>query len=137
MSLSEDHQSLVEYIGRWCAERLPAEKYLILKDSYERTRHGLPPTIAGHRPDLVWLRTDGSFEVIGEAKTRNDLENAHTRRQLRGFLEILHVQEYGALVVAVPWGFDAVASSTLASIQRQAEIHERRWTVICPGPGST
>ena len=137
MSLSAEHQSLIEHIGQWCTKRLPADRHIVLTDSYERTRHGPPPKIGGHRPDLVWVRADGSFEVIGEAKTRNDIENDHTRRQLCGFLLALDAQGYGNLVLAVPWGFEAIAASTLVSLQRQAEIQERRWTVIYPCPTLT
>jgi hypothetical protein len=137
MSLSADHQALLEQIVQWCTARLPADNYIVLTDSFERTRHGPPPKIAGHRPDLVWVRADGSFEVIGEAKTRNDIDNDHTRRQLCGFLQTLDIQGYGKLVVAVPWGFEAVATSTLVSLQRQAEIQEKRWTVIYPCPTLT
>lgn len=62
-----------------------------------------PPKIGGHIPD-VYARVDMLRQaIIGEAKTRKDLENDHTMSQLQAFLAYCHGNPGTRLVLAVPW----------------------------------
>ena len=44
------------------------------------SRNNCPPIINGYKPDLYY-EFDGIL-IIGEAKTKNDLNNKHTKSQL-------------------------------------------------------
>jgi hypothetical protein len=62
-----------------------------------------PPNIGGHIPD-VYARVDLLRQIIiGEAKTRKDLENDHTMSQLQAFLAYCRGNPRARLVLAVPW----------------------------------
>lgn len=54
-----------------------------------------------------------TFHAIGEAKTAGDLENDHTRAQLRAYLRHLRLRG-GVLVMTVPWTVDATARGMIA-----------------------
>lgn len=134
MTLSNDHQSLIVLISEWCDEKDDSEMYLIMADNQSDGFSHLPPTIEGYRPDLVWIRSDGIFRYIGEAKTRNDIRSDHTRKQISSFLTALEEQDYGLLVVAVPWGLEGSANSLISSQQRRLGYESRRWQVISNAP---
>lgn len=109
-------------------------KYLVFIDDIAGGNGNLPPTIGGHRPDVAWVTLEGRFRYIGEAKTRNDVINAHTNSQLRAFMRVLHEQESGELVVAVPWGLEETMQSLLDTIQRQEGLKSCEWLVISDAP---
>jgi hypothetical protein len=62
-----------------------------------------PPMIEGFRPDLY--ATNGALQavLIGEAKTANDLETAHSREQYRAYARYLAASARSTLILAVPW----------------------------------
>lgn len=135
MTVTADHQYLVQLIAQWCNERGDCGAHLVITDDYSIGYSRLPPTISGFRPDLVWMNADGSFHFIGEAKTRGDLANDHTNKQFTAFLDLLYRQESGTLIVAVPWGMEGRARSLLNHVDRILGGPEiSRWTVISNAP---
>jgi hypothetical protein len=76
---------------------------VILSDCKNRlAADGLPPQLGEVRPDFYAREYDTARVVIGEAKIEGDLDNDHTYKQVRTYLEHLGLQEAGELVLAVP-----------------------------------
>jgi len=136
MTLSQNHQALVHSVEEWCEKQGDKNNHIVIVDAHSEGRINLPPVIGGYRPDLVWLNRSSEYCFIGEAKTKNDLRNDHTRKQLSSFLTILENQDGGMLVVAVPWGLEGAARSLISNLQRELRYSIRRWTVISNAPKS-
>jgi hypothetical protein len=78
-----------------------------------------PPKIGGHVPD-VYARIDMLRQaIIGEAKTRKDLENEHTMSQLRAYLSHCCSNPATRLVLAVPWDMRAFVNNLLNRLKAE------------------
>lgn len=78
-----------------------------------------PPKIGGHVPD-VYARIGMLHQaVIGEAKTRKDLENEHTMSQLRAYLSHCCTNPGTLLVLAVPWDMRAFVNNCLNRLKSE------------------
>lgn len=105
-SPSTTHQSLV----LWTIRKMQADGYVpvacdgkVTQLDCERKLH-VPPTFASFRPDACGVSpTTGAF-AFGEAKTPQDIDTAHTRRQLNVFSSISERRtgEVCRLYIAVP-----------------------------------
>jgi len=135
MTLSSLHQDLIGCISMWCKNYASAKDFLVFEESVGESARELPPAIDNYRPDVAWLRSTGAYEFIGEAKTANDLKSKHTRNQLTAFLSRLDAQNSGELILAVPWGHEAYATSMMRHLQTKLTISEKRWVVISNAPG--
>ena len=133
MTTSREHQTLVGIVQAWCESQDQEENHIILIDDMTHPGSPVPPAIGRYRPDLVWLRIDGTYRFIGEAKTDPDINNSHTRKQVSCYLEYLELQGSGTLVFAVPWRSKSVAISIIAEVQRSHGYQYRRWVVISDG----
>lgn len=134
MTVSGDHQELVTFMASWCVNQYPTESLVFLVDDVGTIGGTAPPKIRGFMPDVTCMTVSGFFEVIGEAKTRDDLATRHTRSQLKSFLETLRDQEGGRLLICVPWGSEGTAASILRHIQNNIDDSEKRWKVLSPAP---
>jgi hypothetical protein len=123
-------------VAEWCETQGNKSNHIVIIDAHSEGRTNLPPVIGGYRPDLVWLNRSSEYCFIGEAKTKNDLRNDHTRKQLSSFLTILEKQDRGMLVVAVPWGLEGSARALIRNLQRELRQLTKRWTVISNAPKS-
>jgi hypothetical protein len=88
---SREHQWLV----LWAARKMVQDGYIVVGlDGQVPRGEGMrrlpqPPVVAGVRPD-VWGYDPHTGEVaLGEAKSLDDVDNAHTRAQLRAFAATL------------------------------------------------
>lgn len=74
---------------------------LIFLDTPE-SRNDCPPIINGYKPDLYY-----QFEnvmIIGEAKTKNDLDNIHTKKQIETYILMCsNFKGESIFYLAVPW----------------------------------
>ena len=61
-----------------------------------------PPIFDHSRPDLYGKRPSDGFEIIGEAKTKGDLENTHTERQVSHYSSYVEHRD-AKLIIIVPW----------------------------------
>lgn len=77
-----------------------------------------PPRIEGFVPDVYALDAPVSVTILGEAKTEDDLETDHSRRQIRAFLSFLAQQEAGVLILAVPWQAGTTARNLVANMRQ-------------------
>ena len=94
-----DHHSLVTTVALAIEHQHPI--FTVLTDPKRHPADPLPPTISGHRPDVYAWDPDASLTIIAEAKTDNDIDNAHTYSQLQAFLGHLQRRRTGLLVLAV------------------------------------
>ncbi len=61
------------------------------------------------RPDVFGRRREPPGVIVGEAKTRWDIEVGHTQTQLVCYFDYLKEEVNGELWLAVPWaGLDAM-----------------------------
>jgi hypothetical protein len=109
-----DHHALVERTYRYFLARFPPDcGHAIFVDRPSTPRGEKPRTIFGFVPDVLAMDVPATFHAIGEAKTAFDLENDHTRAQLRAYLRHLRLRG-GVLVMTVPWTVDATARGMIA-----------------------
>jgi len=136
MSESSSHLSLVALLAHWiCANCLTGDPGLMLVDHPDFTRLSRPPKIHGYLPDVYVRDTRHSQLVIGEAKTRWDLQTKHTLDQLTAFLETRDSGLTTRLVLAVPWDMTRLARSILARICRDLDIPSNGHVVLDQLPG--
>jgi hypothetical protein len=82
-----------------------------------------PPKIQGFAPDLFAIDVPATKTIIGEGKTRQDLETDHSRRQIGAFLYFLSRQPRGILIIAVPWQILGATQRMMRSLQSETEFH--------------
>lgn len=134
MTLSFEHQNLVDLAIEWCASQEDQSNFLVFSDTLSEGKNEIPPTIGKFRPDLAWIDLRGKYRFIGEAKSKSDFRSLHTRKQLASFLDVLVEQGNGMLIVAVPWGLEGAANLLLSSICPKHKNGEELWTVISNAP---
>lgn len=104
MAESLQHMKLVKAILSYIAEEHREISYLaMLHDLPGLIRGEKPPRIGGFAPDVYAMDAPHTVTIIGEAKTQQDLETEHSRKQIRAFIEFLKDKEKGIFVLAVPW----------------------------------
>ena len=110
MGESQQHLALVDIVLRYAEWRLRGcSAVVVFADMPTVPRGERPPRVGGFVPDVFAIDVPTTVRIIGEAKTREDLERPHTDRQLTAFLECLGLLG-GTLVLAVPWDATAAAS---------------------------
>lgn len=115
MGLSNTHIELVRAIANWvivnCSEN---EHASILLDLPECASSNKPFTINGYTPDMY---IKSLRRILGEAKTRLDIETNHSRAQYSAYLNHLKQYENSIMVIAVPWFAVPQARSLINSIK--------------------
>lgn len=87
MAESKAHIDYVDFLQGYARERFPQIICdLIQHDSPEST-YPTPSLQGGARPDLYYKYAD--LIIIGEAKSREDFENKHTKRQIDAYIDEL------------------------------------------------
>lgn len=101
---------------------------VILADTSIFNSKDRPPIIEGHIPD-VYARVDKLQQtIIGEAKTRKDLENAHAMSQFKAYLSYCAANPRTRLVLAVPWDMRGFVHNLFNRLR--LEIETPKETVI-------
>jgi hypothetical protein len=115
MSESSTHASLVLALIEFAALELgPLADLAVRDDSVRPMRGERPPRINGHVPDLYATNVPTTATLIGEAKTRADLETERSQGQIAAFLEYLAHTPGSIFVLGVP-------PSTVATGRRLVE----------------
>lgn len=130
MSDSPQHLALVNSILALVRKDFPPTKFVVLSDlpgSIDK-----PPRINGFVPDVFAEDAPHTAVVIGEAKTVQDLQTAHSRLQIAAFLRFLAAQQNGVFVLAVPWTAKATARKIVELELRELEPQHVR-VVISDG----
>lgn len=124
MAESDKHLALVDVIiGHVETRYSNLTSLLVLNDKPGTPRAGKPPRLGGFVPDVYAADVPTTTVIVGEAKTARDLENDHTDRQLRAFIEHLKYTAHGSLLLAVPWRALAAARSLVTVARRTAAAH--------------
>jgi len=104
MSESVSHYKMVLSIKQWIINCFKdKEKLYVWCDTPEDRKSEVPCRIEGFIPDVYAKLINSSREIIGEAKTANDLDSKHTEKQLAAFLKLCSRNDGMILVLAVPW----------------------------------
>lgn len=121
MAESSKHSALVQiiidYIQRSYADN-PALG--IMHDLSSPLYAEKPNRIEGYVPDVYAFDAPFTTTIIGEAKTADDLETEHSRKQMTAFLSFLGKQKSGTFILAVPWQVKRRAASLVASLCQAA-----------------
>jgi hypothetical protein len=118
MPESATHADLVQAIVAYAARTLgPLSAIAVREDAVRPLRGERPPRIGGYTPDVHATDVPTTTTLIGEAKTKQDLETEHSRRQISAFLKYLAVTPHGIFVLAVPLAAGASARRLLAELQ--------------------
>lgn len=104
MAESTKHTALVQiiisYIGR---EHAHITALGIINDLSSPLHAEKPNRIEGFVPDVYAFDAPLTVVIIGEAKTQDDLETDHSRKQITAYLSFLGHQQSGIFILAVPW----------------------------------
>ena len=90
----------------------------VRNDAVHPVRGERPPRIEGYVPDVFVTDVPNTATLIGEAKTRRDLETDHSRRQIVAFLSYLSKTPRGIFVLSVPMVSGATARRLLSELNR-------------------
>ena len=94
MSQSSVHRRLVAAAAQAIQQRHP--EMLVTTDLLDTPGDPVPPLIGGHRPDIIARCAAACLQlVIAEAKTDGDIDNPHTRSQIRAFVDHLDTIKIG------------------------------------------
>lgn len=113
---SRAHAMLVERLIAHVRKTHAPERGLLLYADHWSVGRNAPPRINGFMPDVFASDLPTTFEVIGEAKTMDDLRTARSQRQLVGFLDHLALRPNSHFYLFVPHLGKREARSILASM---------------------
>ena len=105
----------------------------VLHDLPTRVGGEKPPRVGGFSPDVYATDVPVTTTIIGEAKTAQDLETAHSRKQLTAFIAYLNSQPNGVLVVSVPWQSVGAAQRMLKQLVTKAGERKSTTHIIIIG----
>lgn len=110
MSQSDEHRLLVLKLSEALVARHPGIFPIV--DVQAAPGDAVPEMIDGHRPDLYAQLPNSAALIIGEAKTPRDIDNEHTRSQIRTFIAHLD-QTQGSRLILATTGQGANSAKTL------------------------
>ena len=124
MPEKKEHADLRKIIKKWVKSNLDSYCLTIIDDDPRNPLGSSVPEIRGSIPDLYGHSFKHGIQVIGEAKTSNDIINKHTEKQLRAYLEHLNVyNKKGYLIVAVPLSDKEEMINLVRKIVREVNIN--------------
>ncbi|XUY30433.1 hypothetical protein RMR21_025795 (plasmid) [Agrobacterium sp. rho-8.1] len=133
------HARLVDALLVYAEIELGQQTNLCLRnDAVRPVRGERPPRINGYVPDLYATDVPTTATLIGEAKTKTDLETDHTRVQIHAFLDYLSQTPNGIFVLSVPLSAAATARRLLLQLkvpfidaQTRTIVIDRMRAVVC------
>ena len=124
MAEKKEHANLRKIIKEYVETNLSRYSLTIIEDASSNSLGESVPPIRGYIPDLYGYSFDHGIQVIGEAKTSNDINNKHTEKQLRAFLEHLNIyNKKGYLIVGVTLEDKEEMINFLRKIVREVNIN--------------
>jgi hypothetical protein len=96
------HRELVRLLSRRIAGDVPISWASFIDGARFDDRAGIPPMLGIYRPDVYAVERESRRTIIGEAKTADDIDNDHTRRQLAAYFQHLAQGPVGEIWMAVP-----------------------------------
>ncbi len=117
MSESAIHAGLVQALIVFAEQELGNLLSLALRDDSVRPLRGeRPPRIHGFVPDLFATDVPTTRTLIGEAKTKADLETDRSQQQIFAFLRYLSQTPQGIFALSVPPSSGATARRLVARL---------------------
>lgn len=133
MGLSNTHIELVKAITNWIQQNCTADECAaMLVDIPESSATNKPLKIGGYIPD-VYVKLDNP--ILGEAKTKKDIESIHSRQQYAAYIKHLRMYEKAVLLLAVPWDSVPQVRSLIRSIQKMHNAMHVKSIIIEKLPG--
>ena len=131
MSESTQHLRLVRSILTYLEREFSGlAGFAVFDDTAEPSRGEKPPRINGHVPDVYAVDVPPCTTIIGEAKTRQDLETERSREQIATFLDYLSRRANGVFVLAVPLEVAATARGLVAAVSGGQEASTTRVVIL-------
>jgi hypothetical protein len=115
---SARHRFLVERLLDTVEIRHQGVRSVVIFADHHRFGSQLPPTIGDFTPDVLVTTVPATFRLIGEAKTRDDIETERSQRQLTAFLDHLSLHPPSSLWLAVPFDLAPRARVLIRSMRR-------------------
>ena len=117
MPESAAHASLVQAVILYAEREFGSlADIAIREDAVRPVRGERPPKIEGYVPDVFATDVPTTKTLIGEAKTQQDIETEHSRRQIVAFLNYLSETPRGIFVLSVPLVASATARRLVAEL---------------------
>ena len=131
MGESTQHQLSLQRIVDYVSETFGNVYSLsALDDLPKRLGEDKPPLIGGYRPDFYARDVPLTTMIIGEAKTSQDIESEHTRKQFTAYLvRLTHIPK-GVLIIAVAWRSVAAVRRILTQITGDQIVHGNTVKVV-------
>ena len=107
-------------------------EFAVREDAVHPVRGERPPKIEGYVPDVFVTDVPTTKTLIGEAKTQQDIETDHSRRQISAFLSYLSKTPRGIFVLSVPLAAGATARRLLAQLNEPFAGATTRTVVLNP-----
>ena len=102
MAEKKEHGDLRKIIKEWVDLNMNNFDLTIIEDDPGNSLGSGVPKIGGCIPDLYARSMKHGIEIIGEAKTSNDIFTNHTEFQIKSYIEHLRIyKSKGYLIVAV------------------------------------
>ena len=126
---SPQHQALI----LWGVRRMLSDGFCVTGVDGWVDRLGLPfgfprpPMIQGVRPDASGWHASDDIEAFVEAKSERDVDNAHTRKQLRELASLRsHSGKPSTLSLAIPRGAAYALDKVLIDLGLLRAVNVRR-----------
>jgi len=112
---SQEHQDLVKLIIEWAEIKISPGKFSMLQVDNSSFN---APSIFNSIPDVFYEDPSQSLVILGEAKSINDFNTAHSLSQYKDYLNYMNNRE-GYIVFACRWkiikAFKEVINSVIIS----------------------
>ena len=118
---------MIHYVSRTFGDMYSLS---VVHDLPKKLGEDKPPQIGGFRPDLYARDAPVTTVIIGEAKTSQDIETEHTKKQFTAYLTHLTTVANGIFIIAVTWTSVAVARRVLAGIACNENVKENSVKVV-------
>ena len=124
MSEKKEHADLRKIIKEWVDLNMNNFDLTIIEDDPGNTLGSGVPKIGGCIPDLYARSMKHGIEIVGEAKTSNDIFNNHTKFQIKSYIEHLRIyKSKGYLIVAVALRDRDEMTNLVRKIVREVNIN--------------
>jgi hypothetical protein len=131
MPESATHAELVQALLAFAQQELGSLAELAVREDALRPLRGeRPPRNHGYVPDVYATNVPTTSTLIGEAKTRADLETEHSEKQISAFLRYLAQTPSGIFVLGVPLSAGATARRLVGRLNAPFAEAQTRTVVI-------
>ena len=132
MPESQKHINLVESITRWIENNFSdVSQLIIMVDSSGSNAFQKPKKIGGYIPDVYAnVCNETNKIIIGEAKTRYDLEREHTDKQISAFLQYCLISSDSIFILSVPWDIVVYAKSLIKFLKEKNNANEIETVIL-------